>query len=263
MTAAEIARVLGAALTLALPVFPCRGEDKRPTCPHGFHDAAAEPAAIRRLWRRWPGPLVGVPTGEASGFDVLDVDGPRHPDGAEWYAARRDRLPATRVHRTRSGGLHVLFRHRPGMRCWAGRPVPGIDGRSDGGYVVWWPATGLPVPCDSRPAPWPDWLAEELALLPTRRLPAPPRIIEVGRDSRAYCAAALQNAVRRIATAPIGNRNAELNREAYGIGRVVAAGWLDGQEAADALAAAAVAAGLQWREIEATLRSAFRARGLA
>jgi hypothetical protein len=38
---------------------------------------------------------------------------------------------------------------------------------------------------------------------------------------------------------------------------------LDGQEVADTLAVAAVAAGLIPREIEATLRSAFRARWLA
>jgi hypothetical protein len=68
--------------------------------------------------------------------------------------------------------------------------------------------------------------------------------------------------VERVARAPIGSRNRALNSEAYGIGRLVAEGLLDGQEVADTLAAAALAAGLDPPEVERTLRSAFGARGL-
>jgi hypothetical protein len=64
-----------------------------------------------------------------------------------------------------------------------------------------------------------------------------------------------------VARAPVGIRNRTLNAEAYGIVRLVAAGLLDIQEVADRLAAAAIAAGLAPREIEATLRSAITARG--
>ena len=129
------ASALGAAVALGLPAFPCR-PDKAPACPHGFHDATADPCALRELWRRHPAPLVGVPTGAASGVDALDIDAPRHPEAAEWWARHHRRLPATRTHRTRSGGLHVLFEHAAGMRCWTGRPVSGIDGRADGGYIA-------------------------------------------------------------------------------------------------------------------------------
>jgi hypothetical protein len=203
-----------------------------------------------------------VPTGEASGLDVFDIDAPRHPEAASWFAARRDALPRTRVHRTRSGGLHVLFRHRPGMRCWSGRPIPGIDGRADAGYAVWWPAAGFAVLCDAPVALWPEWLVAELAPPePPRHLSAPLTLDPI-HGSR-YCAAALRDAARRIATAPIGARNSVLNAEAFGIGRLIAARGLSAQEAADTLAAAAVAAGLAPREVEATLRSAFGARGVA
>jgi Bifunctional DNA primase/polymerase, N-terminal len=159
MTAADAARALDVALGLGVPAFPCRS-DKAPTCPHGFRDATANPLGLRDLWRRHPGPLVGVPTGEASGIDVLDIDAPRHPEAANWFAARRDRLPETRIHRTRSGGLHVLFRHAGGLRSWAGRPVPGVDGRADGGHVVWWPVDGLPIRSPGPPAPFPRWLIQ-------------------------------------------------------------------------------------------------------
>ncbi len=55
-------------------VFPCRVHDKRPTCPHGFRQASNDPAEIARLWRRYPGGLIGIATGQASGIDVLDID---------------------------------------------------------------------------------------------------------------------------------------------------------------------------------------------
>jgi hypothetical protein len=154
-------RALSAALALGLPAFPCR-PDKAPACPHGFRDAVAEPAALRELWRLYPGPLVGVPTGESSGRDALDIDAPRHPEAAEWWR-RQHRAPATRIHQPRSGGLCVLFRHADGLRCRAGRPVPGVDGRADGGYVVWWPGDGLPIRSPGPPAPFPRWLIQALA----------------------------------------------------------------------------------------------------
>ncbi len=206
-----------------------------------------------------------MPTGKASGLDALDIDAPRHPEAAQWWAARRDDLPATRTHRTRSGGLHLLFRNRPGLRCWAGRAIAGVDGRADGGYVVWWPAAGEPVLCDAPPAVWPDWLLYELTPPPAAPPAAawqPPAALSDHHSRSRYASAALRHASERVARAGTGERNSTLNTEAYGLGRLVAAELLDGQAVADALAAAAVAAGLVPREIEATLRSAFAARGL-
>jgi hypothetical protein len=267
MTAPEVVAALGNALALAnegMASFPCRA-DKRPATPHGFQDAVSVSGELRQLWRRYPGPLVGVPTGEASGCDVLDIDAPRHREAAEWWTLNRGRLPQTRTHRTRSGGLHLLFRHLAGLRCWTGRPVPGIDGRADGGYIVHWPAAGLPVERDAPPAPWPGWLLDELT--PQRvAIPAgawEPLVVPSDHRARSrYAESALSHATERVARAPVGSRNDALNGEAYGLGRLIVAGLLDGQAVADSLAAAAIATGLMPREIEATLRSAFAARGL-
>jgi hypothetical protein len=168
MSVADNARALSAALVLGLPAFPCR-VDKTPACPHGYCDATADPVTLRELWRRYPAPLAGAPTGEASWLDALDIDAPRHPETAEWWMAHRGRLPQSRMHRTRSGGLHLLFRHAAGLRCSVSRIAPGIDVRADGGYVVWWPAAGEPVQCDAAPAPWPQWLLDALTPPPARR----------------------------------------------------------------------------------------------
>jgi bifunctional DNA primase/polymerase-like protein len=260
MIADEITAALVTALELGLPAFPCRA-DKAPTCPTGFRAAISEPAALRELWRCYPGPLIGVPTGAQSGIDALDIDGPRHVEAAVWWEKIAPRLPPTRIHRTRSSGVHVLFRHQPGLRCWAGRPVPGIDGRADGGYAVWWPGVGLPVLCDAPPAEWPEWLLAELTPkeAPSRSCRSPATF--AGLSDR-YVETALNSAVERVSSAPVGTRNATLNAELFSLCRFVQAGALDGQVLANGLASAALSAGLSPREIEATLRSAFRARGV-
>jgi hypothetical protein len=97
--------------------------------------------------------LAGVPTGEASGIDVLDVD----PAGAGWYDRHFSALPLTQAHATRRDGLHLLFWHAAGLRCSQGRIAPGVDVRADGGYVIWWPREGLPAE-DWPICEWPDWL---------------------------------------------------------------------------------------------------------
>src|SRR5262249_16654349 len=123
-------------------------------------------------------PLIGFPTGEASGIDVLDID----PRGRDWYDQNFDALPTTRAHLTQRG-LHLLFKHADGLRCSAGRIAPGIDVRADGGYAIWWPREGLPVE-DHPICEWPDWLLKE-ALEACRGARRPPtRDPTTGQSSR-------------------------------------------------------------------------------
>jgi hypothetical protein len=65
VTGADSDAALDAALALGADkwfCFPCL-KDKRPAMPHGFKHAQSDPSALRELWRRYPGPLVGVATG--------------------------------------------------------------------------------------------------------------------------------------------------------------------------------------------------------
>lgn len=159
--------VLPTALGLAehcFRCFPCL-PSKAPACPHGHRDATRDTAGVRELWRRWPGPLIGTPTGNVNGFDALDVD-PRQ-NGDVGLAEHPDRMPPTRIHQTRSGRQHFLFRHHEGVRNSELKIAPAVDTRGEGGYIIWWPAAGCPVLADRAPADWPGWL---LALL----LPPPP-----------------------------------------------------------------------------------------
>jgi len=92
--------------------FPCN-RSKAPACPHGFLDASIDAAVIRNLWQRHQGELVGIATGTVSNLAVLDIDA-KHAEARAWWDGHRTQLPPTRTIRTRSGGLHLWYRHVPG-----------------------------------------------------------------------------------------------------------------------------------------------------
>ncbi|MGI4946876.1 MAG: bifunctional DNA primase/polymerase, partial [Janthinobacterium lividum] len=208
-----------------------------------------------------PGELIGVPTGEASRFDVLDLDMDAGAD--EWLSEFCTSLSTTRVHHTRSGGYHWLFRHQPGLRNSASRLGPGVDVRAEGGYVIWWPATGLAVQNPQTIAAWPDWILEILAPQPVaaaeRRIDPLPPI----RSGRKYVAEALERACSSVANAREGFRNDALNGAVYGLARFVRTGELTGMEIAERLARAALDAGLESKEVGKTIASALKARHAA
>jgi Bifunctional DNA primase/polymerase, N-terminal len=136
-----------------LPIFPCH-ENKRPACEHGFKAAVADEAGIEASWRRTDAPLIGVATGASSGIAVVDID-PRN-GGRKWLDANHHRLPMTRTHQTRGGGLHLIYRHAPGLRCR--QIAPGVDLKADGGYVVWWCAHGGQVLVLALVTELPHWI---------------------------------------------------------------------------------------------------------
>jgi hypothetical protein len=97
-------------------VFPvCLTEDGRklPTIKGWPDRAATDPEAIWKLWQDRPGPLIGIVTGSRSGISVLDID-IKHAEAVRWWRGNHQRLPLTRTFRSRSGGLHLYFRHGQG-----------------------------------------------------------------------------------------------------------------------------------------------------
>ncbi|WP_246000328.1 bifunctional DNA primase/polymerase [Nocardioides pocheonensis] len=123
-----------------VPVFPCAPGGKQPLTAHGFHDATADVAAVHEWWRRWPDANLGVPTGTASGVDVVDVD--VHTMGSGFAAFERARGAGVAngwawLVRTPSGGVHAYFLRRTAevQRSWQ-VPSQHVDFRGDGGYIV-------------------------------------------------------------------------------------------------------------------------------
>jgi hypothetical protein len=250
------AAALRAALDLAgdgYAVFPVNTE-KRPTLKGGFHNATSDPDAVRDLWRRGPGALVGFATGAPSGVVVLDVDGPKHPAAQEWYLRhQRDLLP-TRVNQTRSGGLHLLYTDPGGIGRRISALVKGIDVLGNDGYAVWWPAAGFPVLSGAHaPAVWPRWLSEALATPPAASISA--RAIAARPEQRGSVGGRLEGICRRLASAPEGQRNNLLN---WAVWQVMHMGLAPAGLAAaiEAIEATAVQIGLPANEIKRTIESA-------
>lgn len=227
-------------------VFPCHGY-KRPACPHGFKNASNDPDAIADLWRRFPGPLIGVATGAASGIDVLDFD-VKHDAALAWWRANQHRIPATRSFRTRSGGVHLYLRHAAGLGCSAGKLAPGIDVRGDGGYAISWFAAGLECLDHAPAAPWPAWM---LALLLPKPAPAQRPMRSMSQDR-------VDGILRLVANALQGERNTILHWGSCRLGERVLDGQLGANEAEEMLVTAAFAAGLAIHEARATVRSGLR-----
>jgi Bifunctional DNA primase/polymerase, N-terminal len=184
------------------------------------------------------------------GHDVLDVD-VKHREAVDWCTMHRASFPITRVHTTRSGGAHVLFRHAAGLCCSASRIARGVDVRADNGYIIWWPATGLALMRDASLANWPQWMLQ--ILTPPSR-PMARRVVVP--DSRA-----LGQIVRRVASAHEGERNAIAFWAACRAGEMVSSGLLDAEIAAAVIVEAAKLSGLSDSEAERTARSGMRKTG--
>jgi Bifunctional DNA primase/polymerase, N-terminal len=217
------------------PVFPCRWLGPNRKCPltlHGFHDATRDESIIRAWWQRRPLALIGIPTGRAIGAVVLDIDVKRaDANGFDSLNALGVAiLPATPMVHTASGGLHVYLAppHGVDIRNTAGKRGagigPGLDWRSDGGYVIA-PAPGSGDEWD------PDWNFDTVALAPTPKglLPRVTEQVSATRPVKPatglspYAEAALDSACRRIIAAPPGQQEATLNAEAFAIGTLAGA----------------------------------------
>lgn len=253
--------VLQVAMVLAaqgLPVFPC-SKTKRPSIPkadpngRGFRAATIDQTQIRLMFDRTNAVLVGVPTGQASGFDVLDLD---YRNGAtEWEEENSHRLPETRTHQTMSGGRHLLFRHVDGVRNSASKKTlaNGIDVRGDGGYVIFPPSAGYTVVHDVEIAEWPDWLLE----LVLRHAAAEDRVSRpAGYKSPEISSKRLDGLskaiIGRVASAPDGAKHYTLRNAALSLGGIQEAANLSDSDAVKMLLNALNGSVQDWKVAEET-----------
>ena len=154
-----------------------------------------------------------LPTGAVSGIDVLDID-PRN-GGEDWLKEAINSIPITRIHHTRSGGKHFLFRHADGVRNSAGKIAPGIDIRADGGYIIAWHVHGCSVENPTILEDWPKWMLKMLLPKPRKRTIALPA---TKAEANTRAAIMIDRAYQRVINARPGQRHDELRAAAATIG---------------------------------------------
>jgi hypothetical protein len=248
-----------------LPVFPCMPLSKTPAVARGFHAATTNPATIRRLWTNSEC-NVAIPTGAASGFWALDVDGAEGAATLRALEMKHGAIPKTRTVVT-ARGKHAWFAYPGPVPTTVGRIGPGIDTRGDDGYVVVPPSVhqtghryaflGEPrTPIESAPA----WLIIA-ARTKTVKLITERAVATVRWPCRAgaYGRVALRAEIAALAATPPGRRNDALNRAAFNLFQLVAGGELAEAEVIAALQRACVTNGLAaddgWQSVHATIRS--------
>ena len=233
------------------PVFACNAE-KQPVVATGYKAASRDMLTILEQFARPAAAMIGVPTGDASGLLVIDIDIKNGQNGGAWLDENADALPSTRTHKTRSGGLHLVFKMPTGfdIRNSASRIAPGVDVRGNGGYVIMPPSPGYSIADSSEHADMPLWLIRACMRTET---PAP--IQRPQERHERYTQAAIDGEVLAVMRAPEGTRNDTLNKAAVKLGTLVAAGQISRSAAEDELVRAGQMAGLDVRECEATVKS--------
>lgn len=250
--------LLGAALAYARrgrAVFPLDG--KVPRTKNGLKSATTDATVIRGWWDRWTDAGIGLPMGD--GWIAVDVDGDKGRESLASLVDAHGSLPDTLVNLT-ARGAHLIFKIPAGRKIGNRIDVrPGIDVRSDGGYIVappsvhpsgyvyrWQPAPVAEIPL---------WLLEVIVPTPAPRKAwtVPTGASTAGR-ARAWADAALRHEAREVARATEGTRNGAANRALVKLGHLVGGGLLERSTVENMIASACEAAGLGDGEIRQLLR---------
>lgn len=182
---------------------------------------------VEELRARWPGCAVGV-RADRAGLLVVDVDvknGARGPETMRALQAELGELPETRVHRSRSGGWHLIFRAAEGVRSAQGslrgakRPAPGVDIVAARAVIRWVPGTpGYSMAKDRAVAELPERWVDALRDPPPEsfeRTPPPTG----DTPARRYALAALEREALDVAQTG-AMRNCRLTKAAGSLGQL-------------------------------------------
>lgn len=124
-----------------IPVFPLIPMGKAPLLSkadggRGYKDATVVEMVVKKRWGYCPEANIGAPTGKASGFFVLDVDGEAGERSLKALEKKYGALPNT-VLVTTGKGRHIYF-WCPDFEVRNSASVlgAGLDIRGEGGYIV-------------------------------------------------------------------------------------------------------------------------------
>jgi putative DNA primase/helicase len=256
----------------------CASAGKHPMLGDWTRQATGDPQTIAAVWAEHRSANIGIATGAASGFWVLDVDEGLRPDGT--YKQGLDSLvaltteygdlPDTHTVRTGGGGTQYYFRMPPGTTVKSdsrvfGDRYPDIDVKGDGGQVVAPPSVSgkgaYRTVRDAAVAVPPGWLTgllrefgiiEDIAGPPEPGQPPPAPAVR--RAVPGWLAASVAEKVAAVRDAAPGTGNATTNRMAYMIGQYIPRGWISRESAEEQLLAAVRERGTDDPRIAWTIR---------
>jgi hypothetical protein len=250
----------------------CSSAGKHPILKDWPHRASTDPTLIERWWGRSPQANIALACGPASGVFVLDVDGPEGERSLVELERRHDPLPDLFTMSWTGGGRggwQAFFAY-PEARTIGnsgGKLGPKLDTRGTRGLVILPPSRTRDSyrwetdrnPIELPPAGAPDWLVDLLDPPPSDRASY---VYDAEQSDDRYVLRALESELALVASAPNGRRNEQLNESAFSLFRFVIEGRMSAGPIVHSLEAAAFHAGLTEREIQSTIRSAARARGV-
>lgn len=265
---------------LGFHIFPLAMDQKIPITSNGHKDATNNLSKIEEWANRFPNANIGIAT-EQSGLVVVDCDsakGKTPPsqwaiegvnDGLDVLAMLSERNGATFPYDTFTvwsprKGCHFYFRDQ-GQPIRSGSQVNGlwlIDVKSKGGYIVA-PSSVF----EGREyvqgeieviEPLPDWLRKEISPTPLAPIGKTlPKHHYLSNQSIRYPKHKIDEALSDLSKATEGTRNDTLASVAFKCGYWVAREKSLNDYSIDRLRLVAREIGLDQREIEATIKSAF------
>lgn len=134
-----------------VPVFPC-GSNKRPLGKWRDICSTDEQAIIDMFAARGArASHIGAAMGEDAGLFALDFDFYKGPEAKEYFDTLMlaGLLPLTRVHETKSGGIHYIYGVPEGQKAPRNSvPHDAVEVRGEGGYIIVPPTEGYSIQQD-------------------------------------------------------------------------------------------------------------------
>ena len=116
----------------------------------GYKVATQNKKEIKKLFSHRLAKEIAVPMGEMSGLLCVDVDTYKNPELLDWVK-EQSWLHGTLVHKTRSGGLHFIFKHPGNGYRFPATLRDGVDIKANGsGYICFPPTKGYEVHKDNK-----------------------------------------------------------------------------------------------------------------
>ena len=181
----------------------CDSPGKHPMTRNGYKDGTTDKEQLRRIFESHLEANIAIQTGKVSGIWVADVD-KRHGGFDTWkkFGLSEADLKGVPISFTGGGGLHALFAYPAKDIPNVKKIGPGVDVKSDGGYIV--------VPPSNHVDGHYDWDSKNPLVAP-KSLPAiPQKLLSLIPERRSTTPATQHSELWKLERIEEGDRNISL-----------------------------------------------------